>query len=134
MKIVSYNNNKAFFVILWYLFLYSSFCFSSSVVHYHNVAFFPSLERLWYLSWAFFLYFFFVVLIIFSWWIFRDFYMWKKLNKNNEKIWFIKRFKNTVRVLYRFKLQFYLYLHIHEICKYLRLNIYHHEWNYSRCS
>ena len=37
---------------------------------------FFSLDRLWYLLQTF-LWFFFSILIIFSWWVFRHFYIWK---------------------------------------------------------
>ena len=52
-------------------------------VHNHIVPFFSSscLERIWYLSVTFFFCFFlslFIIFIIFSWWIFRNFYICQK--------------------------------------------------------
>ena len=90
MKKVFYNYDKTFFLfhnIFFYIQPAFVFFFSGRFLCrsrlYCCFFSFCSLERLWHLSWDFFLKFLFNILVIFSWGIFISFsYIWKKNDKN----------------------------------------------------
>ena len=90
MKILCYNYDKAFFLILWYFFLNSDILFFHPLRDfcngcYHSVALFCFLFfRKTLISFNSFLYPFFTFVIIFMWWIFKpiwNIYMKKVLSK-----------------------------------------------------